>query len=167
MVDVANIQGELENPDEARKILDECEKTLERFDSVETTVHASFYKANAEYYKVRLQLVSSTPLVKSLTMYVRQSWILPHTTKMPSYISPASTSIKSPRQNVNVVLMISHYQPLSLTLFTTLENFFYIPSLILSTTLQMHGCVTYSLHSTEEIYAHTRLYFQTLPRTHC
>jgi 26S proteasome regulatory subunit N9 len=56
LVEVSNIQRDLGQPDEARKNLDECEKTLEKFDAVETIVHASFYKANAEYYKVKLSV---------------------------------------------------------------------------------------------------------------
>ncbi|ORY15899.1 hypothetical protein BCR34DRAFT_622695 [Clohesyomyces aquaticus] len=50
-VAVASIQLRLGEYDEARKKLDECEKILDGFDSVETVVHASFYRANAEYYK--------------------------------------------------------------------------------------------------------------------
>lgn len=48
----ASIQLRLEDYDGARKKLDECEQILESFDSVENIVHASFYRANAEYYKV-------------------------------------------------------------------------------------------------------------------
>lgn len=39
---------------ECRTILDECEKILDGFDAVETVVHASFYRENADYYKVSL-----------------------------------------------------------------------------------------------------------------
>jgi 26S proteasome regulatory subunit N9 len=42
-----------DNDEEARKKLDECDKILESFDAVETVVHAAFYKANSEYYKVK------------------------------------------------------------------------------------------------------------------
>ena len=51
-VEVASIELALNHQNESRKKLDECEKILERFDSVETVVHAAFYKANADYYKV-------------------------------------------------------------------------------------------------------------------
>jgi len=51
-VEVASIQLSLDNQKDSRKNLDECEKILEGFDSVETVVHAAFYKANAAYYKV-------------------------------------------------------------------------------------------------------------------
>lgn len=36
----------------ARKDLDKSEKILDGFDSVETIVHAAFYRVNAEYYQV-------------------------------------------------------------------------------------------------------------------
>jgi 26S proteasome regulatory subunit N9 len=52
-VEVANIHLQLQDYEEARKKLDECEKILDSFDSVETAVHAAFYKANAAYYKVK------------------------------------------------------------------------------------------------------------------
>jgi 26S proteasome regulatory subunit N9 len=51
-VEVSNIQRDTAQIEEARKNLDECEKILDKFDAVETIVHAAFYKANAEYYKV-------------------------------------------------------------------------------------------------------------------
>lgn len=51
-VEAANIQLKLGEYDAARKKLDECEKILDTFDSVETVVHAAFYGANAEYFKV-------------------------------------------------------------------------------------------------------------------
>jgi 26S proteasome regulatory subunit N9 len=54
----ASIQLRTGDYDGARKKLDECELILEGFDSVETVVHASFYRAGAEYYKVR-----TSPLV--------------------------------------------------------------------------------------------------------
>lgn len=57
-VAVAEIQLHLPDYDGARKKLDECERILDTFDSVETVVHASFYRVNAEYYKV-----ASIPLV--------------------------------------------------------------------------------------------------------
>ena len=38
----------------ARKGLDTAESILDTFDSVETEVHATFYRINASYYQVRL-----------------------------------------------------------------------------------------------------------------
>ncbi|KAF2261015.1 hypothetical protein CC78DRAFT_536047 [Lojkania enalia] len=52
-VAVASIKLRLGDYDGARKLLDECEQILDNFDSVETVVHASFYRANAEYYKAK------------------------------------------------------------------------------------------------------------------
>lgn len=57
----ASIQLRTGDYDGARKKLDECELILEGFDSVETVVHASFYRAGAEYYKVR-----TSPLVVNM-----------------------------------------------------------------------------------------------------
>lgn len=52
VADVAGVKLRLEDFDGARKDLDKSQKILDRFDSVETVVHASFYKVNAEYYQV-------------------------------------------------------------------------------------------------------------------
>lgn len=60
-VAVAEIQLRLQDYEGARKKLDECEGILDTFDSVETVVHASFYRVNAEYYKVRSQSSHSLP----------------------------------------------------------------------------------------------------------
>lgn len=52
-VAVASIHLRLGDYEAARKKLDECEKILDSFDSVETVVHAAFYRAQAEYYKLK------------------------------------------------------------------------------------------------------------------
>ncbi|KAF2728262.1 hypothetical protein EJ04DRAFT_516746 [Polyplosphaeria fusca] len=57
-VAVASIKLRIGDNDGARKQLDECEQILDNFDSVETVVHASFYRANAEYYKAKLEFAS-------------------------------------------------------------------------------------------------------------
>lgn len=51
-VAVATVKLELKDLEGARKDLDKSEKILDHFDSVETIVHASFYRVNAEYYQV-------------------------------------------------------------------------------------------------------------------
>lgn len=51
-VAVADIQLKQKDYEGAREKLDECERILDTFDSVENSVHAAFYRANAEYYKV-------------------------------------------------------------------------------------------------------------------
>ncbi|KAL1602853.1 26S proteasome regulatory subunit [Paraconiothyrium brasiliense] len=52
-VAAASIQLRTGDDEGARKKLDESEQILEGFDSVETAVHASFYKTSAEYYKAK------------------------------------------------------------------------------------------------------------------
>ncbi|KAJ8063892.1 hypothetical protein OCU04_007743 [Sclerotinia nivalis] len=57
-VAVATVKLELQNQDGARKDLDKSEKILDGFDSVETIVHAAFYRVNAEYYQSKLEFAS-------------------------------------------------------------------------------------------------------------
>lgn len=52
LADVANVKQRLQNLDGAQKDLELCQKVLDSFDSVETVVHASFYKVNADYFHV-------------------------------------------------------------------------------------------------------------------
>lgn len=58
---VATVKLELKNTEGARKDLDTSEKILNSFDSVETIVHAAFYRVNAEYYQVCLCSTMRTP----------------------------------------------------------------------------------------------------------
>ncbi len=51
-VAVASIKLRLGDYAGARTDLDRSESILDSFDSVETVVHASFYRVNADYYKV-------------------------------------------------------------------------------------------------------------------
>lgn len=51
-VAVATVKLELKDLSGARAELDRAEKILDGFDSVETIVHAAFYRVNAEYYQV-------------------------------------------------------------------------------------------------------------------
>ncbi|KAK8091657.1 Bcrpn9 [Apiospora hydei] len=48
----------LEDNEGARKDLDKAEKILEHFDSVETKVHAAFYRTNATYYQAEEDFAS-------------------------------------------------------------------------------------------------------------
>ncbi|EKG12080.1 hypothetical protein MPH_10791 [Macrophomina phaseolina MS6] len=50
-VAAASVQLQLRDFPDSRKKLDESERILDSFDTVETVVHASFYRVNAEYYK--------------------------------------------------------------------------------------------------------------------
>ena len=52
-VAVATVKLELNDLLGARKELDKAEKILDSFDSVETIVHAAFYRVNAQYFQVR------------------------------------------------------------------------------------------------------------------
>lgn len=54
--DVAGVKLRLQDFEGARKDLDKSQAILDSFDSVETVVHAAFYKVNADYYQVRLVL---------------------------------------------------------------------------------------------------------------
>jgi len=57
-VAVARVNLELKDFDGARKRLDQAEGILDSFDSVETVVHASFYRVNADYYNSKLEFAS-------------------------------------------------------------------------------------------------------------
>ena len=51
LTSVASVRLRLGQTTEARKDLDKCESILDTFDSVETVVHASFYRISADYYQ--------------------------------------------------------------------------------------------------------------------
>ncbi|KAK4990858.1 26S proteasome regulatory subunit [Elasticomyces elasticus] len=55
---VASVRLRLGDLEAARKDLDVCEKILDTFDSVETIVHASFYRTNADYYQAKHEFAS-------------------------------------------------------------------------------------------------------------
>jgi len=57
-VAVATVKLELNDLEGARKDLDKSEKILDGFDSVETIVHAAFYRVNAEYYQSKAEFAS-------------------------------------------------------------------------------------------------------------
>lgn len=52
IVAVATVKLELQDLAGSRADLDKAEKILDHFDSVETIVHAAFYRVNADYYQV-------------------------------------------------------------------------------------------------------------------
>ncbi|CRG87793.1 putative 26S proteasome regulatory subunit rpn9 [Talaromyces islandicus] len=58
VADVAGVKLRLQDFEGARKDLDKSQKILDGFDSVETIVHASFYKVNAEYYQAKQEFAS-------------------------------------------------------------------------------------------------------------
>ncbi|KAF2723445.1 hypothetical protein K431DRAFT_282901 [Polychaeton citri CBS 116435] len=51
---VASVRLRLHQFTEARKDLDKCQSVLDTFDSVDNTVHASFYRTSADYYQSQL-----------------------------------------------------------------------------------------------------------------
>ncbi|KAK4642017.1 26S proteasome regulatory subunit [Podospora bellae-mahoneyi] len=53
LIAVARVKLDLENLPGARKDLDKAESILDKFDSVETIVHSSFYHAQADYYQAK------------------------------------------------------------------------------------------------------------------
>ncbi|KIN00984.1 hypothetical protein OIDMADRAFT_179847 [Oidiodendron maius Zn] len=57
-VAVATVKLELKDIAGSRKDLDLSERILDSFDSVETIVHAAFYRVNAEYYQSKLEFAS-------------------------------------------------------------------------------------------------------------
>ena len=66
-VAAASIQLRLKDEEGAKKKLDECEKILDGFDSVETVVHANYYKASAQYYQVTHPI--PTPSYQAIPTY--------------------------------------------------------------------------------------------------
>lgn len=63
IADVADVKLRLRDFDGARKDLEKSQSILDGFDSVETVVHASFYKVNAEYYHVGRYYFPFPPLL--------------------------------------------------------------------------------------------------------
>ncbi|ROW01824.1 hypothetical protein VPNG_07830 [Cytospora leucostoma] len=57
-VAVAQVKLDLGKLDDARKDLSKAEGKLDVFDSVETVVHAAFYKVNADYYYLKQDFAS-------------------------------------------------------------------------------------------------------------
>lgn len=58
ITEVASVKLRLDDADGARKDLDLAEKILGNFDSVESVVHASFYRVNADFYHARAEFAS-------------------------------------------------------------------------------------------------------------
>lgn len=52
IADVAEVKLRLQDYEGSRSDLDKSQRILDTFDSVETVVHASFYKVNADYHHV-------------------------------------------------------------------------------------------------------------------
>ena len=89
LVAAAEVKLRLHELSSARKDLNTAESILDSFDSVETEVHATFYRINASYYQVSLRSESAKALIAD---HDRLTRILAPITRMPSSTSPASTS---------------------------------------------------------------------------
>ncbi|KAB8532565.1 hypothetical protein FH972_025510 [Carpinus fangiana] len=57
-VAVASVKLRLKDTEGARQDLDKAESVLDSFDSVETIVHASFYRVNSDYYQTQQEFAS-------------------------------------------------------------------------------------------------------------
>ncbi|KAG2202556.1 hypothetical protein INT47_012550 [Mucor saturninus] len=53
VMESANFKLKLNQAEDVKKAIDESEKILESFDSVEPVIYASFYRVSAEYYKAK------------------------------------------------------------------------------------------------------------------
>ena len=53
VMETAYVKLMLSDFEGTKEAIDKCEKILDEFDSVETVIHASFYRVCAEYYKVK------------------------------------------------------------------------------------------------------------------
>ncbi|ORX97707.1 PCI-domain-containing protein [Basidiobolus meristosporus CBS 931.73] len=57
IMETASFKLLLNDLDGTKEAMDESEKILESFDSVETIIHASFYRVSAQYYKAKADFV--------------------------------------------------------------------------------------------------------------
>jgi 26S proteasome regulatory subunit N9 len=67
LTSVASNRLRLGDIDGTRKDLDKCESILDTFDSVETVVHASFYRTRAVYYQSQLEFA---PYYRTTLLYL-------------------------------------------------------------------------------------------------
>ena len=98
-VHVASVYLTLNEHEKARADLDRVEAILDTFDSVETVVHAAFYRINAQYYQVSNFTSKSD---ESVADWLRVNSNSAPTTRMRSSTWPASTSKNSHRRNGNL-----------------------------------------------------------------
>lgn len=55
LMETAKFKLQLNQLDDVKKAIDESEKILDQFDSVETIIYASFYRVSADYYKAKAE----------------------------------------------------------------------------------------------------------------
>lgn len=87
LADVANVKQRLQDFDGAKKDLELCQRVLDTFDSVETVVHASFYKVNADYFHVSIPHYTFN-MTTDTDDQNRPSKNSPHSTRTPSCTLP-------------------------------------------------------------------------------
>ena len=102
---MANVKLSLKDLEGAQTDLATCQRVLDTFDSVETVVHASFYKVNADYYHVcdlnyPISSRHSTQ-IEANTLPNRLSKNSPPSTKTPFSTSPALTWKNSPKPSAH------------------------------------------------------------------
>lgn len=88
-VALASVNLHLKNLEGARTELDRAEAILDGFDSVETVVHATFYRINADYYHVGGGMWYDSGICP--LMLVRHNMSSLPTIATPFFSSPAST----------------------------------------------------------------------------
>jgi hypothetical protein len=118
LVEAAALKLILGQTDTVRKDLDAATKILDTFDSVDSVIHAAFYRVNADYYSVCRHIAELILRAKSTTLT---------TTVMPSSTSHVFLSLlrfrKRKRKSAHTILA----SQLSLAKkYTTLENYYYI-----------------------------------------
>lgn len=146
LADVAGVKLRLQDAEGARKDLDQSQAILDGFDSVETIVHAAFYKVNADYYHVGVQLLSGE--AKQFLTYLSPNKSLRHITETPSSIYHASISTTSRKRSASGAPMISASQPWSRTQSTTLASFSCTQSWTRWSRRRTPGCATCFSRST-------------------
>lgn len=145
LADVANVKLRLPDLDGSQKDLASCQKVLDSFDSVETVVHASFYKVNADYYHVRHPSISQQIQENQVGKHTEATShenihtnLIPNrlkknlrpSTKTPFSTWPASTWRNSPKVSVCLAPTTSASQPSFPTPFTTSASSYCTPSWI-------------------------------------
>jgi hypothetical protein len=129
------LQGQV---DSVRKDLDAANRILDTFDSVDTVIHAAFYRVSADYYSVCFPVV--------LSLICRAKSITRITTAMPfSILLVFLNLLRFQKKILKSVHIISALQPSSARKSTTLENYYFIPFSMNSKLPIAHGCEIYYL----------------------
>ena len=81
----AQFKLRLNQTEQVKKAIEDSEKILDGFDSVDTIIYASFYRVSAEYYKVKADYAQ---YYKSALLYLASSvsWLIAQTIKPPRHM---------------------------------------------------------------------------------